>query len=472
MIKYSKELKSSSKPVTESHKSSVAHDIKNSYIQNLHMKSSMFMLWIISTVLAYAHKIPYIKRIIGLLSLVYGRTTVWKILVKLRKAFIIFNAVIGMYVVFKTTGFGVDTFWANFVGLGHSYIEIFINFTKRLFNWLLELMGYEMKPAKPSIPKGGNLWFPRGIEPGSYYPLPDTNKISSDWLKSPININVSSTPWYKDLSTILWVGGILAGGVAIVGVTYFVIKIIQDPSIILSLGRGDVASNVTPPSSDGSTTPTSEGGSIILAATKSIVKGITTNLKKLNPAYWFLTSSDNSAEAAAFVNNQRSVNYMKEYYPFTKLNPYDSWITRMRIHYLGETISEEFNRELIKTNTLKQLIPKASEASTSVASSSTLTVTPHVGTLGLGLNLDPGFQSVAEKLFSAPPTSGLRPLTHLVSENPFDGLGSAVNRLKNLPFNEELDDSIDNVITPQVQSYAKVAAANRNRYEGLSEENI
>jgi len=29
---------------TESHKSSVAHDIKNSYIQNLHMKSSMFML--------------------------------------------------------------------------------------------------------------------------------------------------------------------------------------------------------------------------------------------------------------------------------------------------------------------------------------------------------------------------------------------------------------------------------------------
>jgi hypothetical protein len=31
-------------PMTESHKSSVAHDIKNSYIQNLHMKSSMMFL--------------------------------------------------------------------------------------------------------------------------------------------------------------------------------------------------------------------------------------------------------------------------------------------------------------------------------------------------------------------------------------------------------------------------------------------
>jgi hypothetical protein len=67
------------KPNVETHKASVAHDIKNSYIQNLHMRSSMFMLWLLSWVIFYAHKIPFIGKITTFLSIWYGRTTVWKI---------------------------------------------------------------------------------------------------------------------------------------------------------------------------------------------------------------------------------------------------------------------------------------------------------------------------------------------------------------------------------------------------------
>lgn len=44
---------STPKAPIETHKSSVAHDIKNSYIQNLHMKSSMFVLWLLSWVLLF-----------------------------------------------------------------------------------------------------------------------------------------------------------------------------------------------------------------------------------------------------------------------------------------------------------------------------------------------------------------------------------------------------------------------------------
>jgi len=80
------------------------NDIKHSYIQNLHMKSTMFMLWIFTAVLSYAHKIPYIKQLVSVLSLMYGRTTIWKILVKIRKAFILFNAAIGVYLTYKTFG--------------------------------------------------------------------------------------------------------------------------------------------------------------------------------------------------------------------------------------------------------------------------------------------------------------------------------------------------------------------------------
>lgn len=129
-----KTSKSPSKVKTSTPKSNVAQDIKNSYIQNLHMKSSMFMLWVVTAVLSYAHKIPFIKQIISVLSLWYGRTTIWKVLIKLRKMFIIFNAIIGIFMVYKTVGFNHENLLAGFSGMGHSYLEIFVNFNKRLFH--------------------------------------------------------------------------------------------------------------------------------------------------------------------------------------------------------------------------------------------------------------------------------------------------------------------------------------------------
>jgi len=129
------------------------NDIKHSYIQNLHMKSSMFMLWLITAVLSYGSKIPFIKQIISVLSLYYGRTTFWKILIKLRKGFIMFNAVIGVYMVFKTVGFSYDNILAGFAGMGHNYLEIFTNFTKRLFHWFVELFDHKVIPNVPNVPR-------------------------------------------------------------------------------------------------------------------------------------------------------------------------------------------------------------------------------------------------------------------------------------------------------------------------------
>jgi small basic protein len=159
-------------PTGESHKSSVAHDIKNSYIQNLHMKSSMLYLWLITGILGYARKIPIISKFISFAYNLYGRTTFFRILIKVRKLFVVFNAIIGFIMVYKTTGFGVDTFWANFIALGTNYLDIFITFNKRLFNWIFELFDYKVVPNipsnKPSSAGAGNVgtgkWFPRGID--------------------------------------------------------------------------------------------------------------------------------------------------------------------------------------------------------------------------------------------------------------------------------------------------------------------
>src|SRR6266436_1666022 len=113
-----------------SHNAEVAgHDIKGSYINRIYMKSSMFWLYIITFILSYAHKIPYIGRIITLLGFWYGRTTWWKILVKLIKFFIMMNAAIGLMVIIKTTGFGTDNIIAGFSASGQEYLQFLYNFT-------------------------------------------------------------------------------------------------------------------------------------------------------------------------------------------------------------------------------------------------------------------------------------------------------------------------------------------------------
>jgi hypothetical protein len=201
------------------------------------MKSSAFMLYIITGLLGYAHKIPFIGRIVTLLSLWYGRTTWWKILVKMRKVFIIFNAIIGVYMVFKTANFGPDNILAGFSAMGHTYLEIFINFTRRIFNWFVELFDYKVVPNVPG--SGGNassfksyrFWSPRGIESSWYQPLPDITKVP-DILKSPFNININTpTPWYRDLST--WI--FLASGISFVAVCYIGYKFVMDPLFISNL---------------------------------------------------------------------------------------------------------------------------------------------------------------------------------------------------------------------------------------------
>jgi hypothetical protein len=419
----------------------------------------MLMLWIVTGVLSYAQKLPYIKQIIAALSIIYGRTTIWKVLVKLRKAFIMFNAIIGVYMVYKSVGFNYENVLAGFMGMGHSYLEIFANFTKRLFHWFVELFDHKLVPNVPGESSGGNsitqkLWTPRGLESNSYYPAPKVETSLRKSYNSLLNLNVESSPsWYKDLTNWWWLGGILVKGAAIVGVVYFGYKFIVDPLFIKELGTNNptasgattVTTTITGPSPEGSITPTADistgAGVLALNVTKSIIKGMGNGFKKLNPTYWFITSTDNVEQTRNFLMRQCDAEArLPKLYPYTEVNPFDSWIKRMIIYYLGETTSEMLGRERLAKSYLDGMT--AHVVLEPVASGSTLTVTPSVGALGLSGDL--GFYKVAEKISSVPSTPGMRPLTHVISDslpNPFnDQLGSAVNRLKNLPFNDEIDE--------------------------------
>jgi len=384
------------------------------------MKSTMFMLWLATAVLSYGSKIPYIRKIITVLSLMYGRTTIWKVLVKLRKAFIMFNAVIGVYMVFKTVGFSYDNLLAGFVGMGHSYLEIFTNFTKRMFHWFVELFDYKVIPNVPgdNVSGTGNaynkIWSSGPLDKTVYHPQNIVPSNVEDSLRksynSLFNINVEPTPtsWYRDLPSWLWIGGILAGGAVTIGTVFILYKFIQDPLFIANWGNvegraGTDVANAAAANLRTTVTPaTPEGAveeSLAFKITRKVVRGVFRGVRKLNPSYWFLTSTDTAEQAREFLTQQATTNRLEDLYPYTQVNPHDSWIRRMRLYYLGETSAEIIDRKSLAKSWINEMSKHAHVVPENVASGSgtTLQVTPHVATVGLGLTLDQGFQSVAEK---------------------------------------------------------------------------
>jgi len=349
-------------------------NIKNSYINNLHMRlreNSMFLLYVLSGIIAYAHKIPFIGRIITILSLWYDKTTWWKILIKVRKLFIIFNALIGMYVVYKTTGFSTDNFLALVSSMGHEYLQILYNFTSRIFNWFFDLFDHKIVPNVPSEPKNPNSYIPKVsipklshrdligdpndkdiYNPFSKERLDKKFSLRELYMKPSIDINIDSNPWYKDLTSWLWIGGILCT----IGLAYGGYKFLTDPTFIETLfstsstpkpggnaGPSNILPNSGTPSPDITLTGRVTQGLGFISG--GIGKAYSYTTKKLNPLNWFISTSDINEQFKIFLQKQNDmVTADRRYYPFTEINPILPWYKQLKIQLFGESASESLER--------------------------------------------------------------------------------------------------------------------------------
>jgi hypothetical protein len=394
-------------------KSGIGHNIKDSIIQRLYMRSSSFTLFLLTGILGYVHKVPMIRKLLAVLGFWYGKTTIWKLLVKIRKAFILVNAAIGVYMVFKTVGFSSDNILAGVGGMGHTYYELLFNTTKRLFNWFVELFDHKLVPNIPSekpsyfprpfkLPWSGpieNTWYTRPMQDYSYM---DVSKFK-DLYKNPFNITFETTPWYRDVSTILWI----AGGIITIGTVYLGYKIYSDPSILTSIflasNNPDInVTNPTPPQPGSSTGPgtpyAGDGEDIALngnytspyaLVSKNVVNIYKFTINKLNPFNWFVSVSETESQLRTFMDIQNDYNRSnRTLYPFTNNNPYDSWLKRLRMSWFGETRTEFTERNFFIEhadrvyNELK-LVGKGK--SVEKITSGWTTPTPLISTIGLPL---------------------------------------------------------------------------------------
>ena len=322
------------------------------------MRSGALSMFIVTGLLGYANKIPIIKKLIFLLSLWYGKTTIWKILSRLRKLFVLLNAFIGFYMVLKTTGFSINNILIGFSAMGHTYFEVLVTLSKSLFNWIFELFDYKIIPnvpgETPTVSKYKTpFWNPQYSHNAwgrKTYDLYNINNFPGMGYKI---FNVEITPWYRDWSTLLWV----AGGVITIGTIYLGYKVIMEPSILLDWFKSTpkiVETGATPPTvSDAAGSSTGPGTMLAAGQDPERSLGIGTRIVNMyhktiyniNPLHWFATTREAQDQFNTFMDVQNDMTRSnRTLYPFTENNPCDSYLKRLRIRWLGETSSEITSR--------------------------------------------------------------------------------------------------------------------------------
>jgi hypothetical protein len=304
---------------------------KFSRIREFLYQNSMIHLWIITAILGYARKRPFLGKLVSLFSLWYGKTSWWKMFGKLRKLFVIFNALIGVLLVFNTVGFSFDNIMIGFMGLGHKYFEILGSLTNKLFTWFLNLFDKKIVPNVPNTKPGGGTksiidYITSPIEKG---PIPKDvwNPIDTDnlpkislrdiYMKGSPSIDI--TPWYKDTTTWLYLIGIGCS----VGLVYIGYKLCFDPLFLDSfsfLKRDTVPTvNVDPASSNGGNSPDIElNDNVRNGLGLAIIKPISYIKKMLNPFSYVSTSTEINNQYQMFMDIQNNpVTADRNYYPFT-----------------------------------------------------------------------------------------------------------------------------------------------------------
>ena len=170
-------------------------------------------MYAFSWALLLLNRIPVINKLVKWLIKSYGRSSLWTLLVLIRKVFIVINAIIGVYAVFKLMGSSPQTWTALFTTMGYNYIEILSNFIRRLFNWIFELFDYKIVPSlnnKPSIfggtgsPINGPGWFTKPVHNNGIMDVFDNFNTFKGYNPSPFqNNNYLSGDW----NIWLWVIG-------------------------------------------------------------------------------------------------------------------------------------------------------------------------------------------------------------------------------------------------------------------------
>lgn len=326
-------------------------------------------LFFITGLLGYISKLPFIGKVLSLLALYYRKSTFLQILIKIRKGFVIFNALIGVYLVFKSVGFSTDNLLIGFIAMGETYLQTLIGLTSKLFHWFVELFDHKIVPNVPG--DNGGTWFsrPMSIEskPVDIVSRPKSlivpSNVQSSNLHDLINapgfslrslykdaVISPSRPWYSLEYNTLWWLGVTIGTI---GFIYLGYNLVYNPMFdIFGVNPRTNIQPPTPPSDNEQITLGAAAANAVTDFSKRIVNVYNTTINALNPFNYFVTSNELQAQYNLYMEIQNDYSRAnRRLFPFTEYNPLDPWYKRLRLQFFGES-----GKEFIERN---QLINKA-----------------------------------------------------------------------------------------------------------------
>lgn len=374
--------------------------------------SPFAMISLLGTLLTYGHKLPIIGKIIRRISIIYARTTIWKLLVKLRKAFIVMNAIIGIYLLIHITGFNQDNIIGGISGIGYAYIDMITSFFKKLFTWIFDLFDTKIVPKPPADINNGWKWWGPKENTWAASPMNDPFKAMLDLSKSQ---EIYKTPYSSGsdwhIPNWLWYTGV---ALLSLGVLYVGCKLLLEYSPwfapTIDKGKGPVLPGNTPdpgnapdpgniPNPENMGSPSSTTSNFINSIAWFGIKayGIQRSvISALNPITYISSYMDNKENYENFVhsqlypdNNNPTATPNRALYPYTHNNPYNSIFTKIRHFFLGESNSELEQRLQNKNASIINFNTKYNPPSETVTDLQASSSTGITGVDGLGLGFNP-----------------------------------------------------------------------------------
>ena len=276
-------------------------------------------------------KFPFLTTLFTKILGIKKASILFTILIYLRKGFIVTNAIIGIWLMFKVTGWDQGSFLMSAAAIGHSYMEFFITFIYKAFNYLYNIFDNKIIP---NIGSGQN---PYSVYNGwNIRPMKDNNYLSMaenarSWYQSPTQISNTSSwsDWFPSWKAMFYIG-ITIVTIATLYSGYVYINNCFDPTTNID--------------------PKGKGiESLSQGTNKSVVGKISdvlifNRLRNISDAASYLSQKylpymDKQEITNIQLNNPHSQKY-QQFYPYTSYKPYESLFNRLKMCLFSESAIE------------------------------------------------------------------------------------------------------------------------------------
>lgn len=241
---------------------------------------------------------------------------------------------------FKLTGWDQGSFFMSAAALGGSYMEFFVTFIYKAYNWLFNIFDNKIVPNLPSNPNSQfNGWNIRPMKENDYISLAESAK---SWYRPSHPTSVSSwsdwLPSFTEAKTWLYIGvGIITIAAIYSGYLYF---------------TNWQAGDVTPTAANFQQPPVYPEFNVNGYLRKAADVLIFNRINNLYDAGAYVSNKILPSMAAdQFEDVQRnapiSQKYM-QYYPFTQYDPTAPWSDRIKMSLFTESEEAKIKRELYK----------------------------------------------------------------------------------------------------------------------------